>query len=278
VWGKGHRCVGPFWQYVLKVEQFDGSLSLPFKSNGKYHLAGKVVACPMATFKKTLENTATLLAWKNSTCVVIPPLPRYFFSGCCPQKDHCTNVGKPNHEKLLMAEIVGLRNMLKRFVASLCTGRSRVLDCCCVVDCTMTANIDTRLEALRRVTASDGIHYQSSGYENIVKNILGVQHAAKQMVNCSQTPKLHFWRGFWSPIGSKTAMSAANHNHGGASSCRAMRGRLQKGKWYGHASHTFHPYKKNLSNAHLAATLILCRLCQVKILKTNSNSSNICLL
>ncbi len=207
-----------------------------------YHLAGKVVVCPTATFKKTLENTATLLAWKNSTCVVVPPLPRYIFSGCCPQKDHCTNVGKPNHEKLLLAEIVGLRNTLKRFVASLGTGRSRVLDCCCVADCKTTANIDTRLEALRRVTASDGVHYQSSGYENIVKNILGAQHSTKQMVNCSQRHKLYFWRGFRSPIGSNTVMSAVNHNHGGASLCRATRGRLQKGKWYGHASHTFHPY------------------------------------
>jgi hypothetical protein len=234
-----------FGNMSYRFEPFDGTLSLPFKSNGNYHLAGKVVVCPTATFKKTLEKTANLLAWKNSTCIVIPPLPPYVFSGCCPQEDHCTNVGKTNHERLLMAEIIGLRNMLKRFVANLGTGRSRVLDCCCVTDCTTTANIDTRIEALRRVTASDGIHYQSSGYENLVKSILGVQQPAKQMVNSSQTTKLHFWRGFRSQIVSNTTVSAVNPNHGGVSSCRPTRGRLQRGKWYSYASHAFHPYKKN---------------------------------
>jgi hypothetical protein len=41
-----------------RFEQFDGTLSLPYKSGGRYHLAGNVVVCPVTIFKKTLENTS----------------------------------------------------------------------------------------------------------------------------------------------------------------------------------------------------------------------------
>jgi hypothetical protein len=33
-----------------RFEQFDRTQSLPYKSGGRYHLAGDVVACPLATF------------------------------------------------------------------------------------------------------------------------------------------------------------------------------------------------------------------------------------
>jgi hypothetical protein len=35
-----------------RFEQFDGTLSLPYKSGGKYHLAGNVVVCPATTSQK----------------------------------------------------------------------------------------------------------------------------------------------------------------------------------------------------------------------------------
>jgi hypothetical protein len=74
---------------AYRFKQFDGLMSLPYKSNGKYHLAGKIAACPLTTCKKTIESTAGLLVNKKlPTCIVIPPLPWYLFTGCCPQTDH----------------------------------------------------------------------------------------------------------------------------------------------------------------------------------------------
>jgi hypothetical protein len=40
----------------VRFEQFDGTTSLPFKSNGKFNLAGKVVVTPPEIFKKVVEN------------------------------------------------------------------------------------------------------------------------------------------------------------------------------------------------------------------------------
>jgi hypothetical protein len=40
----------------VRYEQFDGTTSLPFYSDGKYHLGGKVVITPTDVFKKVVNN------------------------------------------------------------------------------------------------------------------------------------------------------------------------------------------------------------------------------
>jgi hypothetical protein len=44
-----------------------------------------------------------------------PPPPRYLFSGCCTQKGHCPNVADPDHASILLTEVIGLGNNLKKF-------------------------------------------------------------------------------------------------------------------------------------------------------------------
>jgi ssRNA-specific RNase YbeY (16S rRNA maturation enzyme) len=53
-----------------RFEQYDATLSLPYKSGGKYHLAGDVVACPVVVFKKILDSTTNLFLEKRHC----PPL------------------------------------------------------------------------------------------------------------------------------------------------------------------------------------------------------------
>ncbi len=48
-----------------RFKQFDGSISLPYKSKGRYHLAGNVVTCPLTSFKKVLENTTGVFSAKK---------------------------------------------------------------------------------------------------------------------------------------------------------------------------------------------------------------------
>ncbi len=62
-----------------RFEQFDGTLSLPYKSGGKYHLAGDVVACPLAVFKKILDSTTNLFLEKRHCPLVIIPPPAKIF-------------------------------------------------------------------------------------------------------------------------------------------------------------------------------------------------------
>jgi hypothetical protein len=135
-------------------EQFDGSLSMPFKSSGKYHMAGNIVACPLQVFRKILDNTAALLTkHRSAKSIIIPPLPHYLFSGCCRQPDPSTNVEVPGHSTKLLSETICLRNSLKKFVCDLGLCRCHVLDSCCVTDCPATANTASRIEALKKVCA-----------------------------------------------------------------------------------------------------------------------------
>ncbi len=82
----------------------------------------------------------------------------------------------------------------------------RVLDSCCVTNCGGTANTELRPSALRDVMATDGVHYLSEGYFNLVAGCASAMdvtvsknEAAK--ANTSQTK--HFWRGFRSVNGAK---------------------------------------------------------------------------
>ncbi len=47
-------------------EQFDGTTSLPFKSNGRFHLGGKVTVTPADVFKKVVDNVILALKAKGN--------------------------------------------------------------------------------------------------------------------------------------------------------------------------------------------------------------------
>jgi hypothetical protein len=139
---------------AYRFEQFDGTLSLPYKSDNRYHLAGKVVTCPLTVFKKIVDSTAILFASKkHCSVVIVPPLPRCLFGGCCKLAGHCPNVNEPDHVSKLLSEVIGLRNCLKRQVSGLGIANCRVLDTCCTTDFTPTADLQTRIRALREVTS-----------------------------------------------------------------------------------------------------------------------------
>jgi hypothetical protein len=51
-----------FGNSSFRFAQFDGLLSMPYKSTGRYHMAGKIVACPLPVFRRILESFATPLS------------------------------------------------------------------------------------------------------------------------------------------------------------------------------------------------------------------------
>ncbi len=229
---------------LYRFEQFDGTLSLPYKSGGKYHLAGNVVVCPAATFKKTLENTVCLfLAKKHANIIVVPPLPRYLFAGCCKQTDHCANVTMPGHPNKTLGDAIVLRNCLKKFVSGLGLSNCRVLDTCCVTDCIPTANADTRIEALKAVTVKDGVHFLGPGYNCTVKHIMLIPSkspAEQSGSSTTGTAKVHYWCGFRSPIG----VTAPAHSTQSATQGRGAH--AQGGQYRGNRAHyQYHPYRRH---------------------------------
>jgi hypothetical protein len=170
--------------------------------------------------------------------VVIPPLPRYLFSGCCNQTGHSPNVNKDGHSKRLLTDIIGLRNSLKKYVSNLGLLNCRVIDTCCVTDCNVTSDIDSRIEALKLVMAKDSVHFLSTGYDNMVTSIvrtcagtLNVKPAA------AKASKSHFWRGFRSTVGSSASTPSSRPSYRG-------RGHYGRGRGYG-GTNRHHPYKRN---------------------------------
>jgi lysophospholipase L1-like esterase len=132
--------------------------------------------------------------------VIIPPLPRYLFTRCCSDADHCTNANEENFSAKLLTNFVQLRNELIKQLVSEGITNFKVMDLCCVTNCSLTANTASRLEELKKVTASDGVHFTGTGYTNLAKRC---SDCLKTLLGSMCNPKgkkavpvTFFWRGF----------------------------------------------------------------------------------
>ncbi len=216
----------------FRFEQFDGSLSMPFKQAGRYHMGGNIAVCPPPVYKRILETTASLLTLHHSSKVIlVPPLPRYLFTGCCNQPGHSTNTSAPGYSSTLLSDTIGLRNLLKKFVVGLGIKRCLVMDSCCVADCPATASPVTRLDALKKVCAQDGVHFSPDGYRNLVDSILRCDSLLSVKSKIATAAKqCHYWRGFKSSRGSALGNTS-------------IRGAMRGGKFGrgGRFARPFHP-------------------------------------
>jgi hypothetical protein len=85
-------------------------------------------------------------------------------------------VTKQDHAGKLLGEVTGLCNCLKQHIAGLGLANCRVLDTCCVASCIPTADLQTRVSALKEVTAKDHIHFTVEGYANVAKQVLSTRN------------------------------------------------------------------------------------------------------
>ncbi len=223
-----------FGNSSVRFEQFDGSTSLPFKSQGGFHLGGKVIVSPPDIFKKTIAAVIPImLEKKDMPCVVVPPIPRYLFSRCCSDPGHCTNVNKADNCENLLSGFLQLRSGLIKTLVVAGITNFKVLDACCTTACATSANTKTRITDLKGVTASDGVHYVAAGYQNLATCSQGCIRALLSAPPRPVKPSSHFWRGLKSPFGSKCAPTAPTLSVCGTGGVRPFRHR------------GFHPYRKN---------------------------------
>jgi hypothetical protein len=154
-----------FGNSSIRFEQFDGTTALPFRSNGKYHLGGKVVVAPPDTFKRVVENVIPVLKEKGTKpCVIIPPLPRYLFARCCSDKGHCSNMHEKDYQDVTMSGFIQLRSNLIWLLVASGLKNFKVMDSCCATNCSLTASVRERIVELRKVPAKDEVHYIDAGY------------------------------------------------------------------------------------------------------------------
>ncbi len=230
----------------VRFEQFDGTTALPYKSNGKYHLAGRVVVTPSETFKKVVQAITPIIQAKgNKPCIVLPPLPRYLFARCCSDSNHCSNANDPDFQPTLMSGFVRLKNELIKQLVSQGVTNFKVMDSCCVMSVPTTASINERLIELKKVSNSNGIHFVADGYRNMASR---VTDCLKTMINKPSMPKkqsTYFWRGFRSRRGSTLPRNSVGAF--GWSDGNPMRG-VSRGRPRGGSlsrrPRGFHPYRK----------------------------------
>jgi hypothetical protein len=170
--------------------------------------------------------------------------PRFVFTRCCSDAGHYINANNVDFSKNLLQGSMKLRNdLIKILVQNSLTG-FKVLDCCCVTDCSPTAVISEQLDELRKTTARDGIHFTVDGYRNLAARTNSCLQSL--MENSVQLPKRmnHFWHGFRSAQGSSVQRARATSLR---SATGAPRGAFQG---YSRGSNPivrgrhFHPYKR----------------------------------
>jgi hypothetical protein len=158
---------------TLRFEQFDGTMSLPFKSNGKFHYGGKVLVASNDLFKKLVVSILPILKAKgDKPCVILPPLPRSLFSQCCNDKNHCTNKTDKGFSEELITGYIRLRNELIKQLVSHGLSSFKVMDICCMTQCSKTVSTAERLRALRVIMAKDDTHFLEDGYKNLAERCM----------------------------------------------------------------------------------------------------------
>jgi len=203
-----------FGNSTFRFENWDGSIFMPMKMGGGYHLAGDVTVCTDSIFAKQIEAVLPLLgAVPGQQRVVVPPQPRYLFSGCCDAEEHCTNVKSPKHAEKLLGATIHLRDTLKKKLVGKITDSFWVCDSCMASTAGKDCTVPDRVVGIKPFCANDGVHFTKAGYANFAGNIDSVlkdmvagkySKKRKDTADCgvSGSGQNHFWRGITSPVGS----------------------------------------------------------------------------
>jgi hypothetical protein len=243
---------------TYRYEQVDGTLAMPYKSDGKYHYKGEIRVCTTANLKGIFSSLQPALLKCKCHLMLTPPMPRHIHDRCCSSADHCTNVGSEKHAEKMLGHINSLRTACISNLEQLGVKNFSVPD---IIKLTMPActGIPEYAAALKSLMKTDGVHFTDSGYscialgltahiktvksEKTEKISAAVSHVSGTKRSGKQT---YYWRGFVSPIGigrpanhkaaylmSHTNPTAARGGSGGGG------GKMRSA----YPSHSFTPYR-----------------------------------
>jgi len=220
---------------------------MPVRSNGRYHLPGPIRVIDeggMANLLNIVKPVFTGLT--GVPVVVIPPLPRYLKSGCCPDPAHCTNRSGSGFAEDMLAGITRCRNQIKNTLLGWGLSRFWVLDSLAALAGTLEASRPSNRDmvpALQKQFTADSVHLTSSGQKNLCA---GIALATKKLASSKTDSclsdcvsgggaKKFYWRGFISPVGS--SLRGSSSGSGSAAHSR-QRGLNRRG------GSRPHPYRK----------------------------------
>ncbi len=203
-----------FSNSVYRFFDYDGTLSMPQKTQSGYHMNGEVTLCDNQSIVKTFDNLKPLLDhFATNPKIFVPPQPRYLFDGCCNNPEHCTGVGGEDYKDLNLSNLTRVRNVMKSELIARGVKNFWVLDSFSIVGEAKLAEHDEILNHLCVISKDDGVHYTDFGYSTLAAEIgkamqdliAGkIGRAAVQHSDGSPKIKKFFWKGFYSCHGSST--------------------------------------------------------------------------
>jgi len=193
--------------HAFRFEQEDGSLALPVKMGGRFHMLGTVRVCNKDTVYSTVARCKGILDKFGCTKVVLPPFPRYIHAACCTEQGHCTDTGIQKHTNTLLESTLGMRKHVKDSLVKISTKNFVVPD---VIQQILGEKSDiVKMAAeLQHISADDGVHFTSIGYRKVAdmlaKTIIENARPASVIVSggSAAAGSGFYWRGFLSPVGS----------------------------------------------------------------------------
>jgi hypothetical protein len=223
---------------TYRYEQFDGTLALPYKEGGSYHLQGDITVCSDANFKRILSLLQPiLLSCQNVVKIIFPPMPRYATGGCCGNPKHSTNTAEDDFAVNLLNKIQNLRGIQKSELLKMGVKNFWLLDGIASVlgfEPKQTKPGPKECAAsVKKIMAGDNVHFNRYGYENIAQSVFvsirglfngtlakSDQITASSVSGPSLKKPTYFWRGFVSPVGVQGPISKSGHSSAGSKSYR----------------------------------------------------------
>ena len=159
--------------------------------------------------------------------VIMPPIPRYVFVGCCRESGHSTNVGSDGYSSRILDSCLHFRKVLKTsLVGSNELGRFWVSDTLACLG-SEPSTMQEKLDALRLCLGGDGVHLTDQGrfhlFNNLAKTVLGMRNGSvgkpplitEAAASSVLSGRKFYWRGFESDRASTIRPAGGRGRRGG---------------------------------------------------------------
>jgi len=182
---------------VTRYAQADDSTALAVKQNGRWHMPGEVKHSSNTELDAMLEKAVPVLKRIANKKIIVPPLPRYAFGGCCEDETHAPNTRDSDHSLHTLQEHLRIRSQIKKAVITHKIENTRVLDAIG----SLTPDHLTpsqKLTQLKTLTHPDNVHYTQTAYKRLTDKVItevaeSVKRQASKPVPMAKAVR---WRGF----------------------------------------------------------------------------------
>jgi len=211
---------------AYRFKQSDGSLAMPVKFSGGFHLLGEAAVADDAIIRGCVKRLVPVLVEMcRRPTVLIPPLPRFVFGGCCRLKNHSVGSGSDEAAKKMIDQFGHLRKTAKAELQKISIENWWLAD-------TMAAlGGEDPMGSLKLVTAKDNVHFSGLGYSKIATEIKeGFSKLEARISQKKPKTTTYYWHGFASNNGSPGPRDGGRGPRGGGRSGGRGRG-AQHGRW-----------------------------------------------